>query len=160
MSNPVFDAAFAAERATIVREAPVPTGPLGYGSDLSCTTDCTPDYAEVDPLSKRALGEALFRRLTTRRGSVLDDANLGTDTRQYLHRGVTARDMQTYRDEIVGECSKDDRVESSDCTMQYIVATRNLRFALTVHAVDSSIGVFTLTFAVAEDGAALIESIV
>lgn len=165
-NNPTFDEAFALELSSLASEprlvpVPVPGAPLGYGTDLSCTNDCTDNFDEVDPFSQRALAEALMRRLTTRRGALLDDSNYGLGVHLWLNHAATARDLQSYSDQVVGECSKDDRCPTGNrCQVSFDLATNRLGFALFVNAVDPRTGVFTLTFSVDADGVALIESIV
>src|ERR1700745_4062562 len=140
-NNPTFDEAFALELDTLEAEGrlvPVPTGPLGYGTDLSCVNDCTPDFAEGDPFPARALGEALIRRLMTRKGQLLDDANYGLGIHLWLNRPATPSDLQSYGDQVVGECEKDDRVAPSGttCKVTYDTATNRLGFSLRVVPID------------------------
>lgn len=164
MSNPVFDEAFAAELVVLGTEprmvpTPIPGAPVGYGTDLSCLTDVTDDFAEVDPDSRQAVGQAIGRRLITKPGTVLDDPNYGIDVRTWLNRPVTAPILQTYRDLVMTEVGKDDRVASSTVVIGFSFNTREMRIAVRIVPKDPALGVFTLTFAVT-DQKLLIESIV
>lgn len=165
-NNPTFDEAFALELSSLASEprlvpVPVPGAALGYGTDLSCTNDCTDNFDEVDPFSQRALAEALIRRLMTRRGALLDDQNYGLGIYLWLNHAATPRDLQSYSDQVVGECSKDDRCPTGNtCSVSFDLATGRLGFVLRIDPVDPRTGTFTLTFAVTPDGEALIESIV
>lgn len=164
MSNPVFDEAFATELAVLATEprmvpTPVPGAPLGYGTDLSCVTDVTADFAEVDPTSVRAIGEAIIRRLISKRGSVLDDPNYGTNVREWLNHPFGPDTLQTYRDAVVTETLKDDRVASATCAIALDLLTKRMRIGLRIEPANPTLRVFTLTFAVT-DSAVLIESIV
>ncbi len=150
MSNPLFAEAFAAERAALVRTVtPDATAPLGFGTDLSCVSDFAVDYSEVDPLSVRALIEALIRRLTTPRGTLIDDASYGYDTRALLNSGATP---DTLRDEslaIAGECAKDDRVDRATVgELEYTEATKTLRIGIDIEPADVSVSAFSFTFIV------------
>lgn len=161
MPNPVFEAAMQAELATIEREAPVPVPPLGYGRDLSCVTDCTDDYAEVDPLTRHALAESLFRSVTTPRGTVIDAPALGIDVRAWgTGAAIGPNTLITYSDQARGEMRKDDRVDDVTCVASFDFRTLTLTLACEVIAVDALVGDFELVIAVTADGEALINSIV
>jgi hypothetical protein len=158
--NPVIAAAMAVEVATIEREAPVPAAPFGYGRDLSCVSDCTANFDEVDPNSQLALAQSLLRRLDTVPGSVADDPDNGFDLVTTLHRPVTLVDIQGYAERIRAEWRKDDRVDDAEVTITPSADLTTLDCAAQVTAIDPTIGTFTFTFAVTEDGAELLESIV
>lgn len=80
------------------------------GRDLHCVDDIDPSVVEVDDVA--ALGQAVLRRLTTPRGSVIDAPNYGRDLRELLSRGITEAGLDNalsaYREEVL----KDERIES------------------------------------------------
>lgn len=158
--NAIIDVAIAAELATLTeRTADVPAAPLGYGTDLSCVTELADDAAEVDPMSRVAVAQAITRRLTTPRGALIDDPDYGFDVRQFANRGTTQLELRAVADQCRGECVKDDRVSAATITAFYDAALRKLTVSVQLDCVDPLLGVFTLTFGVAADGAALLETI-
>jgi hypothetical protein len=156
MSQLVLDA-IAASTAELTRLVPVPTGPLGYGTDLSCVEDVTEDLAEVDPFSPQAIGEALLRRLTTPRGQLPDDPNYGMDLRGYCNRGVPTGELREIAGQIRSEVTKDDRVEDVSVVVT-VPALNAMSVRIDVTPADPSLDPFTLTFAVTS-GQLLLEAI-
>lgn len=117
MSQIVLDA-IAVEIAKLDKASATPTEPLGWGSDLSCSTDLTETMEEVGGLTTRVLAEAIVRRLTTPRGTLPDvrgvdlrDWNYGLDLPSYLNRGVTTRDLVNLASNIRAELTKDERID-------------------------------------------------
>jgi hypothetical protein len=143
-----------ADIATLTRLVVAPDGNvLGYGTDLSCVSDCTDDFAEVDPNSPLGIAEALIRRLTCPRGGLPDDANYGVYLPGYVNRGVTLQELRELNGVITNECRKDDRVADVVATTTY-VATKiapTLSVAIQVTPEEPSLGVFTFTISVADD---------
>jgi len=130
---------------------------LGYGTDLSCVTDITPDAAEVDPMTPRAIGESLARRYISPRTSVLDDNAYGLDLRARLNTGQTQASLTGLRSQIRVEALKDDRVSDADVTLTFPSrSAMSVVIAVTPHASDDE---FSLTFFVTADGVQLVGSI-
>jgi hypothetical protein len=148
----------AAELATIERIEPTPLAPFGYGQDLDCETDIYEDMREVDPSSRRALAQALLRRLSCPRGRLPDDDDYGFDLRGMLNRGTDATSIRELAGNIKAELLKDDRVEAVDVSTAYTESTKTLDAKIWVSAVDPSIGEFSLTLAVT-DGAMLLAEV-
>lgn len=149
--------AIAAETALLERVVQVPTGAIGYGTDLSCVEDISVTLDEVDPTSTRAIREALLRRLTTPRGGLQDDPDYGFDVRGLCNRGLTQSQMVDLSTQVRNEVTKDDRVDSATVTVT-APSPRALRIGVVITPVDQTIGIFTLTFAVT-DGAVLAEAL-
>lgn len=126
----------------------VPTGALGYGSDLSCGSDLTDLMDEVDPFSQRALGEAIVRRLSTPRGSLPDDGDYGIDLRGYCNKGTTADDIRALASKVRTELQKDDRIDSVTVTVTPSPTGTTLAITLAVRPFDPNLGGFSLTLAV------------
>jgi hypothetical protein len=159
--NSTFADALAAELATMTRVTEPASAPLGYGGDLSCTSDVTEDFAELDPESPKAIIQALIRRLTTPRGALADDADYGFDIRPWCNRGVTLADLRTLSAQMAAECRKDDRVASVriDVTSATTtLASGVLACTIMIAPVNPATQDFTLTFS-ATDAGVLIDTI-
>lgn len=87
-----------------------PTGDLGYGRDLSCTSELSPTLTEVDPMSTRGIAEATLRRLTTPRGMLPGDPSYGLDVRAFCSRGTPEAELRDLAGIVRGEVTKDDRI--------------------------------------------------
>lgn len=161
MSNATIDAEIAAALAELStqRVVDVPVAPFGYGRDLDCVTDITEECAEVDPLSRRAVVQAVLRRLTTPRGALIDDPDYGYDVRSFCNRGTTTLELRAISDQCRGEAMKDDRVTEATVKVTYTDRTRTLTVSVTLDCVDVGLGTFTATFAVTADAAELLETI-
>jgi phage baseplate assembly protein W len=147
-----------AQLPEIERAMPAPAAPFGYGQDLSCYSDLESDMSSVDPSSKLALSQAIVRRVSTPRGSVVDAPGYGIDLRSYLSRGVDADDYRDVEGQIVAELRQDDRISYVEATVVYTGSTSTLRVTIQVTPVDPAIGVFSLTLAVT-DGAELLAEV-
>jgi len=116
MSDDVLRDALAAGLATLQRIVATPTGPLGYGTDLSCASDIDPQLIETDPNSVIGIGESTFRRWDCSRGALPPDGKdareYGRDIRGMLNRGTTDADLNATTSALGVEASKDDRIAS------------------------------------------------
>lgn len=102
---------------------PIPAGDLGYGRDLSCTSDLTPNMDEVDENSPEAVSEALYRRITTQHGALSylgEDPDYGRDVIAFLSADMDKIEIMAQQDLLAAECLKDDRVKSCQCTITYL----------------------------------------
>lgn len=144
----IVKAAIAEFLAIEERVVDVPTGELGYGSDISCAVDVDARMSEVDPFSTRAIAEALVRRLDCPRGALVDDPDYGLDVRGMLNRGTPATEIQALAGQIRSECQKDDRVDDVRVIVTPSPTGRELRIQLHVTPIDPEVGGFSLTFAV------------
>lgn len=149
--------AIAAQLLTLERVVPTPSGELGYGTDLAGVLDSDDQLSEVDPTSNVAIGEALLRRLLTRRGWLVDAPNYGTDIRGYCNRGVPQNELVDLAGEVRAELSKDDRVQSLTVNVSQPTTSVLNVAALVVPAV-LGLAPFQLVFAVTS-GAATMELI-
>jgi hypothetical protein len=148
--NSEVENALAAELATLTRVVDPPTGDLGYGTDLSCTTDLDPQLAEVDPQSPQAIVEAVIRRYTTPRGSLPDDedGNYGLDVRAHCNRGMTQVDLRALAGALQGEAQKDDRVLKANVSITADARARTLELSVRIIPADLRTRAFGFTFAV------------
>lgn len=103
---------------------PIPTPAVNpaLGSDLSCVSDVTPDMREVS--GRRALAEALVRRLQTPRGTLLDDQNYGFDLVGELGDDVTPAFVASLQSTIVAEVQKDERVIAARAVVQFVAPSQ------------------------------------
>jgi len=156
MSKTVLDA-IDRELALLKREVQTPTEPFGYGVDLSCVSDVTPELAEVDPYSPIGIAEAVIRRLTTPRGKLFDDPDYGLDLRAFCNRGTTHDELRDLGGRCRSEITKDDRIEEA-----LVTVTTPTRSALDVRVritpAVPGLEPFSLTFAVTS-GSAVMEAI-
>lgn len=86
------------------------------GTDISGVSDLTPSLEVVS--GRRALIEAIARRLITPRGGLFYDQGYGYDVRQYLS-GITASPSAIAAG-IVAECEKDERVDQASAAVSFI----------------------------------------
>jgi phage baseplate assembly protein W len=82
-----------------------------YGLDLACTDDLTNDMAEVTGLANVA--QALYRRIITTRGALIDDPAYGFAISNLVDDSQTARQAAVIASSIDAEFEKDERVLSS-----------------------------------------------
>lgn len=155
MSNPIFDAAFSAEIATLERIKDPKLGNVGYGSDLSCVLDLTPDALELDDQSRSAIGQATLRRLITARGTLPDDPDYGLDVRGMLNRGFPMQKLRDLSGQIRSEITKDDRIADAVVNVTF-PEPGSMSVAVTITPEDPSLATFDLTVALTADTAELL----
>ncbi len=119
---------------------------VDFGSDLSCTLDLDPRCSVVT--GRRLLAEAIFRRITTRRGSLIKSPNYGIDVSDYMNSDMSPRDVAAMRAAIKSECEKDERVDSVEVGVQ--IPFRGIGVYTVSIAIDDGDGPFSLTIAVSE----------
>lgn len=112
------------------------------GTDLSCVTDCTPDFAEVT--GRTCLAQAVARRYITPRGRLIDDANYGYDLTQFVNDDMSPSDIARVQANAKAEAEKDERVFSASVS---VALSRGGIMMVTVVLVDAQ-GPFTLVLAV------------
>lgn len=139
----------AAQIAELEQLVPTPTEPHGFGVDLSCVEDITATHDEVDPFSVRGISEATIRRLSTARGTLVDDVDYGLDLRAYLSRGVQRNGLGELAGAVRNEVTKDDRIESATVTAVFAgTDLSTVRLQLTITPVDPLLGPFRLVLAI------------
>jgi hypothetical protein len=155
--NDTVAASIERQLAELGRLVPRPPAALGYGSDLSCVADLTPELAEVEPFTMRAIGEAVVRRLTTPRGSLPDDPDYGLDVRVYANRGTTLTELRELGGRCALELGKDDRIDESAVIVMHNPAAHTLGITVRIVPASPTLNPFTLTFT-ANSGAAVLEA--
>lgn len=102
----------------LAQQVASPTGDLGFGRDLVCWDDLTPDFQEVDPHSTYAVAQDAYHRLCTPRGLIPDDPSYGTDVLGLLQRAFGPNGPMETKGRIVNELSKDDRIDLKTLQVQ------------------------------------------
>lgn len=123
---------YLASELAALPSVPAPVlGQLGYGRDLSCVSDCSDDFAEIDGSTPLIIMQALARRFQTPRGKLLSDSDYGLDLRGKVNRGTTVSDLRALQTQAIGECMKDDRVERVTLELSYAADTLSMRALVT-----------------------------
>lgn len=114
-----------------------------YGVDISGVSGLDPNFTLVS--GQTAVSQAIARRLTTQRGTLVYDPNYGTDVREILAAKVDRNRLEDWRARIESEARKDDRVSSVAAALAYDPATESLTIR-----VSGALGAgpFSLTLAV------------
>jgi phage baseplate assembly protein W len=96
---------------------------------------------------KRAIAEAIARRLQTPRGNLLSDPTYGYDLTAFLDADLGARDIAMITSNAQAECLKDERVAGATVTIA-LSATGVLVVSI---AIDPSVGLpFTFVLSVSQ----------
>lgn len=119
--------------------------------DIACTDGCDELFSETSGVAE--LGQAVYRRLTTPRGRLIDDADYGFDVRELLHAGLTPDYQSRISSIIRAEVLKDERVVSCDVTSTYTDAV--LVVSMSCGTAD---GPFSLTVDISEASVLLVAS--
>jgi hypothetical protein len=82
---------------------------------MDCVFDLTPAMAETSGL--HMLAQAAVRRLTTQRGTLIDDLNYGFDVRQFLGSDLSPADVAKIGSQCDSELLKDERIYQSQTTV-------------------------------------------
>lgn len=82
-----------------------------YGLDLACTDDMTIGATEVSGTANVA--QAIYRRLISPRGSLIDDPDYGSDVTLLVDDVQTSRQAAIIAQQIDTEARKDERVLAS-----------------------------------------------
>ncbi len=148
----------AARVAVLSRVLPVPTGDLGFGSDLSCTDDITADAAELAGNDPLLVAQAVYRRLITARGALPDDPDYGFDVRGLCGKPLTRQQMTEIPGRVRAELQKDDRIldETLIVTITPAGGISNGDFDLDIQG-ETADGPFSLTLGVSDAEALLKE---
>jgi hypothetical protein len=144
-------------REAPVREAATATGDLGYGRDLSCFEDFTPDFAMIDPESTIAVVQSNWRRINTPPAiaAALDEpVHALFDVRTLLQKATTARRIMQFQDEIRECIMYDDRNASCVCTLELDESGETL--TLTLNGTTAR-GPYSLVSALTDGGALIRE---
>lgn len=154
-----FSAAFEAELTTVGRAIDPPTGHPGWGSDLACSDDLTPEMTERPGDDPMVVAEYVFRRISTPPGELPDDPDWGVSIRGRLSSAMGVADLRELQSEILGEVARDDRLRDVVVSAKFSQKTETLEIAIRFEIVDSS-NVFLLTIVADKTGSRLAEVVV
>lgn len=115
-----------------------------YGTDIDCVLDIGPTLALAG--HARNIGNALARRLSTPRGSLIYDSDYGYDVRLLLNAATTSSGVTVVQSNISRECVKDERIANCDATYNYNAQLSSLTIGLQITLADGTI--FTLILGV------------
>lgn len=149
-----------AEIALLTRVVDAPDGnALGYGTDLSCVSDCTASFDELDPFTPLGIAQSCIRRLTCPRGGCPDEHDYGLYLPGYVNRGVEQSELRELNGDIVGELRKDDRIADLTVKLSYdATLSKVLQCSILITPEDPALNSFTFTISVT-DADVLLETI-
>jgi len=123
---------------------------MPFGTDISTFPDLDPAFTVIS--GPRVVIEALARRLTTPRGSLVSDPDYGFDLRQLLHLDTTPQDEGRLLAQMQAQIEADERVLGA--SVRFVrSAGDTLRVVVRFRTLD---GPFAFTLAVADAGAAIL----
>ena len=146
----LVDDAIAQFQAELTPVASLPSGELGWGSDLSCTDDFAEGFPEVPADDVEGISQAIYRRLITPRGALLDDPEYGYHVAALLNAPLNQLAVEGIAGSIRNEVTKDDRVESVTVALEQ-VDRRTIRLTISVTPIDPALSAFELVIS-AGDG--------
>ncbi len=123
---------------------------VDFGTDISCFEDMDPQASEVS--GYELLAQAVFRRITTPRGMLIDDEDYGIDVRSLLHKGMTEREIAAFPGVVRQEILKDERI--ARCTVE-LKRTTIENWQMTIVA-EAGEGPFSLVVGVADAAVSLL----
>lgn len=134
-------------KASLVRATPIPTGDLGFGSDLDCADDLTADMAELPGDSPLLIAQSNYAVLTTPRGAVADAPGYGYDVRGLLNKGLTVQQITQIAGQVRAQLVDDDRNDDVSVTLTPVGNTGD--FDLDIQG-ETAAGPYSLIFAVVD----------
>lgn len=122
-----------------------------FGTDL----DCADDLREMMTLTSglRLVAQAVYRRLSTPRGMVIDAPGYGYDLRALLHKGQTPTARTAIPGLVRAEVLKDERIDNAEVQV-VALAHDALQLAIICH---TAAGSFRLTLDVTAAAVVLTE---
>lgn len=147
----------AAEIAALVPAgAGVPLAPLGYGTDLACADDITPDGGNVEGLA--CLAQDVYHWLITDPGTLPGDTpeekSWGFGAFGMLHQGLTQADLANIGRRAETGLEVDDRISNAEAEVTYDGSELCMTLHITPAAEEDT---FTMIVYVARDGSTQLE---
>ncbi len=123
-----------------------------FGTDIGLDDDIDDQASEVS--GTLLVSQAIYRRLTTPRGTLIDDPDYGLDIRSLLHKGMTPVEIGAYPGQIRQEILKDERI-----TFAEVIVKQSAKetWLITIRC-EAGEGPFTLTLGVADAVATLLST--
>lgn len=115
--------------------------PTDFGTDLACTADLDPNGRTVS--GQRLVAEAIYRRLITPRGRLIDDPNYGFDVSSLVNDDTSDSGIAQIVAGVSAECRKDERVIAVGVQQSFLGGVLTLAIAL-----HTALGPFSLVLAV------------
>ncbi len=115
------------------------------GTDIALLDDLAPVLGIAS--GKTNLAMALYRRLTTTRGTLFYDPGYGYNITDLLNAELDAAALSAVRGAINAECEKDERVQLATTSLTFTAATKTLDISVEVETAD---GPFELVLRVTE----------
>lgn len=120
-----------------------------WGNDVSTFPDLDPTFTLLD--SRRIVAEAVARRLTTPRGSLVDNPLYGFDVRTLLHASASPAQRASWEQQIEAQAIADERVQAAQVSL--VKQDRGWRVGVRLVTAD---GPFRLVVSVNDVRAALL----
>ena len=124
-----------------------------FGRDISCT-DSLRSGKYVSGL--RLVGEAVYRRLTTRTGELMSDPDYGLHLGDYLGASVSPDTLAKLPGLIKSQVTRDARVVSAEVDINETTSGPDTSWAVSIR-VSTDLGPFDLVIGVSEANATLLE---
>lgn len=121
------------------------------GTDFDCGEDLSPTLGLVS--GRKALAQAILRRLSTRRGELERHPTYGVDVASCLNDDLGTQELLALQQAIRAQCLEDERVRRVDVEVS-TPTQRSLRIALRLTDAD---GPFRLVFAASQLTVAILE---
>jgi hypothetical protein len=142
----------------LARRVATPSGNLGFGRDLVCWDDLTPEFMLEDPHSTLAVVRANYRRINTPLGFLAligEPADYGHDVKSMLQKGTTPQILRYHEQMIEQQILDDDRNGTCRCVISELSgggidvkidgSTIYGNYSLTVALVDGDLLIRSMT---------------
>lgn len=136
-------------------EAPAPVFLLGQGGDLGTDVSTFPDLDTTFSLmsGRRALAEAIARRLITPKGALWKHPSYGCDVRRHLNAVMTSQRLQVIKQECEQQAEEDERVLACECFVTFDDDSKAILIRVGLADKD---GPFTFTAGISQLGLTLL----
>lgn len=109
---------------------------VDYGTDLDWLDDMNPTGAMVSGTT--LLGQAVYRRLITPRGSCLDSPDDGLALEEFLHAPLTDAALAAIPGQVRQEILKDERIAGVDIQASTQLIGRGAGFSLAIRCTPAA----------------------
>ncbi len=116
---------------------------VDYGNDTECASDLT--FSRTEVTGETMMAQAMLRRFTTPRGTLINSPDYGYDLRQFVKATTPAESI--INGNVENEALKDERV--ADVTVQTLFNEEAERLEVTIVGFGSE-GPFDLTIGISE----------
>lgn len=127
---------------------------VSYGTDLDWLDDMNPTGQLVEGFT--LLGQAVYRRLITPRGSVLDSPDDGLALEEFLHAPLTEAALAAIPGQVRQEILKDERIVGAEIDITADLFSVPRGFSLAIRCTPSEGPDFELVISVSEAATKLV----